>query len=65
MLLLNGEKISFKENINLKSFLQLHNFDTDMVVVEVNNQLVKRKDFENFLLEDEAKIEVFAFIGGG
>ena len=65
MIKLNGEDVLYKERISLYDFLKSQNFDPAFVAVEVNEDLVKRDDFKEKILEDEDKIEVFTFVGGG
>lgn len=62
---LNGEDVLYKERISLYDFLISQNFDPAFVAVEVNEDLVKRENFKEKILEDEDKIEVFTFVGGG
>ncbi|RIY25199.1 thiamine biosynthesis protein ThiS, partial [Bifidobacteriaceae bacterium NR021] len=40
-------------------------YDSTFVAIEVDGELVKRKDFETFIVKDNAKIEVFSIMGGG
>ncbi|WP_105301531.1 sulfur carrier protein ThiS [Anaerococcus marasmi] len=65
MIKLNDKEVTFLEGENLKDFLLRNNYDPDFLACEVNSKLVKKVDFEDFIVEDESNIEVFSFVGGG
>ncbi len=65
MVLINGKEVKIKNEISLYEFLKENKFDPHFVAVEVNQELVKRENFKNFLVKDGYKVEVFSFVGGG
>lgn len=65
MLTINDKKVEFIENETLKDFLIRNNFDPDFLAYEVDEKLVKKIDFDKFIVEDGSKVEVFSFVGGG
>lgn len=65
MVLINGKKVKIEKDLSLYEFLKENEFDPLFVAVEVNEKLVKREDFKNFLVKDGYKVEVFSFVGGG
>ncbi|MDU5148995.1 sulfur carrier protein ThiS [uncultured Anaerococcus sp.] len=65
MLTINDKKVEFIENETLRDFLIRNNFDPDFLACEVDEKLVKKIDFEKFIVEDGSKVEVFSFVGGG
>ncbi|WP_130819387.1 sulfur carrier protein ThiS [Anaerococcus vaginimassiliensis] len=65
MLTINDKKVEFVENETLRDFLIRNNFDPDFLACEVDEKLVKKIDFEKFIVEDGSKVEVFSFVGGG
>lgn len=65
MIKVNAEELSFVENENLYDLLERAKFNPDFVAVEVDENLVKRENFKDYFLQDEAKVEVFSFVGGG
>ena len=65
MVLINGKEVKFENEISLYEFLKENEFDPHFVAVEVNQELVKRENFKNFLVKDGYKVEVFSFVGGG
>ena len=65
MIKINSKEVDFIENENLYDLLKRNNFNPEFVAVEVNQKLVKRDNFREHLLEDDAVVEVFSFVGGG
>ena len=65
MIKVNSKNFDFLENESLYDLLERANFNPDFVAVEVDEKLVKRENFKDFLLQDKAKVEVFSFVGGG
>lgn len=65
MIKINSNEVDFIENENLYKLLKRSDFNPEFVAVEVNQKLVKREQFKEYLLEDESTIEVFSFVGGG
>lgn len=65
MLTINDKKVEFIENETLRDFLIRNNFDPDFLACEVDEKLVKKIDFDKFIVEDGSKVEVFSFVGGG
>ena len=65
MILLNDKEVDFLAGENLRDFLIRNNFDPDFLACEVDEKLVKKSDFEKFLMTDNSKVEVFSFVGGG
>ncbi|MDY2918991.1 MAG: sulfur carrier protein ThiS [Anaerococcus sp.] len=65
MLVINGKEVPFEKEKSLYEILVENSFDPSFVAVEVNEKLVKREDFRDFLVKDQYKIEVFSFVGGG
>lgn len=65
MVLINGKEVKIKNEISLYEILKENKFDPSFVAVEVNEKLVKRENFKNFLVKDGYKVEVFSFVGGG
>lgn len=65
MVLINGKEVKIEKDISLYEILKENKFDPSFVAVEVNEKLVKRENFKNFLVKDGYKVEVFSFVGGG
>lgn len=65
MITVNSVKYPFEENSSLRKVLEDLNFNVELTVCEVNKNLVKKIDYDNFIVTDNDEIEVFSFVEGG
>ena len=65
MITVNSVKYPFEEKSSLRKILEDLNFNVELTVCEVNKNLVKKIDYDNFIVTDNDEIEVFSFVGGG
>ncbi|EXF27214.1 thiamine biosynthesis protein ThiS [Finegoldia magna ALB8] len=65
MITVNSVKYPFEENSSLRKVLEDLNFNVELTVCEVNKNLVKKVNYDNFIVTDNDEIEVFSFVGGG
>ena len=57
-----------KDNIlarSLKELLDELGIISGRVAVEVNTQVIKKSDYESFMLNDGDIVEIVSFVGGG
>jgi sulfur carrier protein len=62
---INGKETEIDEKSNIYDVLEMLNIQNPMVVVEVNLSVVPKEDYEAYSLQNEDKIEVVSFFGGG
>ncbi|MCA5587134.1 sulfur carrier protein ThiS [Finegoldia magna] len=65
MITVNSVQYPFEQNSSLRKVLEDLNFNVELTVCEVNKNLVKKIDYDNFIVTDNDEIEVFSFVGGG
>ena len=65
MITVNSVKYPFEENSSLRKVLEDLNFNVELTVCYFNKNLVKKIDYDNFIVTDNDEIEVFSFVGGG
>lgn len=64
-MLVNGKTLN-KEGFNTVSeLLGFLKINENRVVVELNKEIINVKDFPEIILNEEDKIEIIAFVGGG
>lgn len=61
----NGSMYEMEDNISLEQVVKKLNITNMNIVGEVNGELVRRQDFENFIVYDGFRIELIKFVGGG
>ena len=65
MITVNSVQYPFEQNSSLRKVLEDLNFNVELTVCEVSKNLVKKIDYDNFIVTDNDEIEVFSFVGGG
>lgn len=64
-ILINGETKEIPAEINLKNLLEFLSLPNERIAVELNREVVRKKDWENILVKNDDKIEIVHFVGGG
>lgn len=64
-ILLNGESKELTEEINLTQLLKQFSLPPERIAIELNQEVVRKKDWENIEIKDADKIEIVHFVGGG
>jgi len=61
----NGHHITLQNPVSLSDFLKKEGYDAQRVAVEKNGNIVPKKSFDSEMLNDNDKLEVVCFVGGG
>ncbi|MHB1155122.1 MAG: sulfur carrier protein ThiS [Eubacteriales bacterium] len=61
----NGKVESLNRKITMLEFLLFKGLNPDKVVVEHNENIVRKDYWGNTTLEDNDTIEIISFVGGG
>ena len=61
----NGESRQVHEEMNVTGLLQDLQLNVERVAVEINLEILDRRDFDARTLEEGDRIEIMSFIGGG
>jgi len=64
-ILVNGEERELEKPITLLEFLLQLGIPKERVAIEVNKEVVRRKDWEITIINDGDRIEIVHFVGGG
>ncbi|HHT9129472.1 MAG TPA: sulfur carrier protein ThiS [Candidatus Brocadiaceae bacterium] len=62
---LNGESRECPEGTTIEKLLDLYRIDKNRTAVELNLQIVPRKELSARVLKDTDVLEVVTFVGGG
>jgi thiamine biosynthesis protein ThiS len=62
---INGETRDLPREFNLTELLAHFALPSERIAVELNREVVRRKDWENIKVSDGDKLEVIHFVGGG
>jgi sulfur carrier protein len=63
--LLNGNTEKLAKEMNLSEFLFSKGLNPDTIIVEYNENIVKKQEWEKIVLQDKDSLEVLKFVGGG
>ena len=62
---INGETREIAKQVNLLELLKEFSLPSERVAIELNREVVRKKDWESILINDADKIEIVHFVGGG
>ncbi len=61
----NGEVKECPEGMTIEGLLDLYKIDKNRVAVELNLQIIPKKELPTQILKDDDILEVVTFVGGG
>ena len=62
---INGETKEIAGELNLSELLKHFSLPHERVAIELNKEVVRKKDWENIKIADGDRLEVIHFVGGG
>ena len=62
---LNGDLYEVNNGTNLNELLNKLKIKKNKVAVEINGEIVEKKKYSNLILNQNDKVEIVHFIGGG
>jgi sulfur carrier protein len=62
---INGETKEIPKQVNLLELLGEFSLPSERVAIELNREVVRKKDWESILISDADRIEIVHFVGGG
>ena len=62
---LNGKKITIKPNISVFDLLKKYKLINKKIAIEYNGKILQKNSFKKKLLNNNDKLEIVHFIGGG
>ena len=63
--LLNGQKYYIETKVSLLELITYFNYNTSLLVLEYNNSICNKKNWNNIYINDNDKIEIVTIVGGG
>ena len=64
-IILNGQNKQIDPDTNIKKLLISLDLNNKRLAVEVNQEIIPRSDFDQFILSELDKVEIVQAIGGG
>lgn len=64
-MIVNGIEMKFNTNITVIELLQKLEIDKDKVVIEINLEIISKENYNDRIINEDDKIEIVGFVGGG
>ena len=64
-LIVNGEEKEFNENSTLQSVINELKIEDKVMAAAVNMEIVKKNEWNNYIVKNDDKLELLQFVGGG
>ena len=61
----NGRKVDWVEDENVKDLLKRMRYTFPLVVVKINDKVIPRSEFSDVIVPDNSKVAVIHMISGG
>lgn len=61
----NGKEVQFPYGTTISQILENYKIDRNRVVVEVDMKIVDESEYDTYIPDKEAMVELIAFVGGG
>ena len=65
MITINGERKEYDKSLSIREYLMKEGYRIERIAVEVNEEIVPKSQYDTRHFNDEDKIEVINFVGGG
>ncbi|MDO5015150.1 MAG: sulfur carrier protein ThiS [Clostridia bacterium] len=65
MIKVNGQMKPLDNVITVERLLDIENYDSTVVVVEINEEIIKKSEYDKRKIKDGDKVEILKFVGGG
>ncbi|HXH68707.1 MAG TPA: sulfur carrier protein ThiS [Pyrinomonadaceae bacterium] len=62
---INGETKEIPNEVNLSELLKNLSLPSERVAIELNKEVIRKRDWEHVKVADADKIEIIHFVGGG
>lgn len=61
----NGKEEIIDQEISLIDFLDSKGLELERLVIEYNQQVIQKKEWDKIILKDGDVLEILRFVGGG
>jgi sulfur carrier protein len=64
-IVVNGEKLKVKNDITIEELLEELSIKDKVMAVAINMEIVKKEDWSKYIIQENDKLELLHFVGGG
>ena len=65
MIWVNGREAGWREGLTIRGIMDEHRFTSPRIVVRVNGQVVRKEQWDTYLVQEGDEVRVLHLIGGG
>ncbi|MCJ8325658.1 MAG: sulfur carrier protein ThiS [Campylobacterales bacterium] len=65
LIVVNGENKNVTKNIKLEEIIINLELKDKVMAIAINMEIVKKENWSNFQIQEDDKIELLQFVGGG
>ncbi|MCD6653139.1 MAG: sulfur carrier protein ThiS [Sulfurovum sp.] len=65
LITVNGEKKNVKQNITISDLIDILGIKVKVMAAAVNMEIVKKEEWSTHMLQEDDRIELLHFVGGG
>jgi len=62
---LNGQKFCTEQELTILELTKYFNYNTSLLVLEYNNLICSKKNWDQTFIQNKDKIEIVTIVGGG
>jgi len=62
---LNGREVVLGDGISLQELIKNLKLNPQNIVIELNEELIRKDDWANIRIKENNRIEIISFVGGG
>jgi thiamine biosynthesis protein ThiS len=63
--LLNGQEYFTEHDVTISELITYFNYNTSLLVLEYNNFICPKKNWNNIIIKNNDRIEIVTIVGGG
>lgn len=64
-IIVNGYEKEFEEHLTLKNLIAQLQIEDKVMASAVNMNIIKKENWETYILHEDDKLELLEFVGGG
>lgn len=64
-IVVNGEKKNVEQHITISELIEMLGIKVKVMAAAVNMEIVKKEEWDSYMLKEDDKIELLQFVGGG
>ncbi len=63
--IVNGKRQELAREVNVAELLKLLDIEGERIAIEINEDVIRKRDWHNVKITTKDKIEIIHFVGGG